>query len=105
MTQQTCVRFRRISRRLGPVAHGHDYEFCHLTASYGGVMLGHEAKFSFELTKADAKRSRDSNPEPVNPQSKASDENHGRAIWAQRHPAIADYSRFGYATIDEEGFH
>jgi RecA/RadA recombinase len=72
---------------------------------YGGIILGHDAKFSFELTKSDAKRSKDSNPEPVNPEDRAEDENHGRAIWAQRHPALADYSRFGYAKIDEEGFH
>ena len=72
---------------------------------YGGIILGHDAKFSFELTKADAKRNRDSNPEPVNPEDRAADENHGRAIWAQRHPALADYSRFGYARLDEEGFH
>jgi hypothetical protein len=72
---------------------------------YGGIILGHDAKFSFELTKADAKRSRDANPEAVNPEDRVEDENHMRSIWAQRHPAIADYSRYGFARIDEEGFH
>jgi RecA/RadA recombinase len=71
---------------------------------YGGIILGHDAKFSFELTKLDAKRSKDEHPEPVNPEAKEKDENRGRAIWVQRHPAMADYSRFGYATLDEEGF-
>ena len=72
---------------------------------YGGVILGHDAKFSFELTKLDAKRSKDEHPQAVNPDAKQKDENRGRAIWVQRHPAMADYSRFGYATLDEEGFH
>jgi len=72
---------------------------------YGGIILGHDAKFSFELTKIDAKRSKDEHPEAVNPEGKVKDENHGRAIWVQRHPAMADYSRFGYAQLDEEGFH
>lgn len=72
---------------------------------YGGIILGHDAKFSFELTKLDAKRSKDEHPQAVNPDAKQKDENRGRAIWVQRHPAMADYSRFGYATLDEEGFH
>ncbi|HEV2226581.1 MAG TPA: hypothetical protein VGR56_07245 [Nitrososphaerales archaeon] len=75
------------------------------TTPYGGIILGHDAKFSFELTKVDAKRSKDEHPEAVNPEAKVKDENRGRAIWVQRHPAMADYSRFGYATLDEEGFH
>jgi len=67
---------------------------------YGGVMLGHDAKFVFELTKSDAKR--DGAGEEVNPEEKAED---GRAIWVQRHPAMAEYSKKGYAAIDERGFH
>lgn len=72
---------------------------------YGGIVLGHDAKFSFEITKPDAKRNKDGNPTPVNPESKITDEGRGRVIWVQRHPAMADYSRFGYAALDEEGFH
>jgi hypothetical protein len=72
---------------------------------YGGVILGHDAKFSFELTKPDAKRNSDGHPEAINPEEMIEDENRGRAIWVQRHPAMADYSRFGYAALDEEGFH
>ncbi len=72
---------------------------------YGGIILGHDAKFSFELTKVDAKRSKDDHPVPVNPEAKVKDENRGRALWVQRHPAMADYSTFGYAGLDEEGFH
>ena len=72
---------------------------------YGGIILGHDAKFSFEITKVDAKRSKDADPKAVNPEAKIEDENHGRAIWVQRHPAMADYSRFGYTALDEEGFH
>jgi hypothetical protein len=75
------------------------------TTPYGGIILGHDAKFSFELTKVDAKRGKDADPQAVNPEAKEKQENRGRAIWVQRHPAIADYSRYGYATIDEEGFH
>jgi RecA/RadA recombinase len=68
---------------------------------YGGVTLGHEAKFSFELTKATSKRNEDA--VAVNPEEKQEDG--GRAFWVQRHPAMADYSQFGYANIDDEGFH
>jgi RecA/RadA recombinase len=67
---------------------------------YGGVTLGHEAKFSFELTKSTSKRNKDAIS--INPEDESED---GRAIWVQRHPAMADYSRFGYARIDDEGFH
>ncbi len=67
---------------------------------YGGVTLGHEAKFSFELTKSTSKRNKDATA--INPEDETED---GRAIWVQRHPAMADYSRVGYANIDEEGFH
>ena len=67
---------------------------------YGGVTLGHEAKFSFELTKNTSKRNEDA--VSVNPED---EQEGGRAFWVQRHPAMADYSKFGYANIDEEGFH
>jgi RecA/RadA recombinase len=67
---------------------------------YGGVTLGHEAKFSFELTKSTSKRDKEATE--INPEDKTED---GRAIWVQRHPAMADYSRVGYANIDGEGFH
>jgi len=70
---------------------------------YGGVTLGHEAKFSFELTKSGAKRASKENPATaINPEDERED---GRAIWVQRHPAMADYSMFGFANIDQEGFH
>jgi RecA/RadA recombinase len=67
---------------------------------YGGVMLGHDAKFVFELAKSDSKR--DGAGEEVNPDARTED---GRSIWVQRHPAMAEYSRKGYAVIDEGGFH
>ena len=67
---------------------------------YGGVILGHEAKFSLELTKSTAKRNADAEPENESDRTEA-----GRAFWVARHPAMQDYSRFGYANIDEEGFH
>lgn len=77
---------------------------------YGGVTLGHEAKFSFELTKATAKRNSDAvevNGRAIQERDEEGGEKveHGRAFWVQRHPALADYSKFGYADIDEEGFH
>lgn len=72
---------------------------------YGGVILGHDAKFSFELTKPNAKRNSDGNPTAVNPEEEIEDENLGRAVWVARHPAMADYSRFGYSLLDGEGFH
>jgi RecA/RadA recombinase len=67
---------------------------------YGGVTLGHEAKFSFELTKSTSKRNKEG--VEVNPEDKTEE---GRAIWVQRHPAMADFSKVGFANIDEEGFH
>jgi len=67
---------------------------------YGGVILGHEAKFSLELTKSTAKRNGEAEAE--NP-DEMSDK--GRAFWVARHPAMEEYSKFGFATIDEEGFH
>lgn len=66
---------------------------------YGGVILGHESKFSFELTKDTSKRGETAIA--VNPEDKKGSD---RAFWVQRHPALADYSKFGYARIDEEGF-
>jgi RecA/RadA recombinase len=69
---------------------------------YGGVMLGHEAKFSLELTKATATRNTKENPQPINPEEEAGA---AKAFWVARHPAMAEYSKFGYAKIDEEGFH
>jgi RecA/RadA recombinase len=67
---------------------------------YGGVILGHEAKFSLELTRGHAKRNESAIP--INPENKSED---GRIIWVQRHPALAEYSRYGYLRIDEEGVH
>jgi len=67
---------------------------------YGGVILGHEAKFSLELTKSTAKRNGEAEAE--NPDEKS---DKGRAFWVARHPAMEEYSKFGFATIDEEGFH
>jgi hypothetical protein len=75
---------------------------------YGGIILGHDAKFSFELTKGTATRNTKGITELINPDDKPGDEKQaaiGRLIWAQRHPAMADYSKYGYASLDEEGFH
>ena len=67
---------------------------------YGGVILGHEAKFSLELTKGTAKRNAEA--EAVNPEDEAEN---ARAFWVARHPAMEEYSRFGYSRMDDEGFH
>jgi len=67
---------------------------------YGGIILAHEAKFSLELTKSTAKRNEEAEAE--NP-DEMSDK--GRAFWVARHPAMEEYSRFGFASIDEDGFH
>jgi len=67
---------------------------------YGGVILGHEAKFSLELTKSTAKRNGEA--EADNP-DEMSDK--VRAFWVARHPAMEDYSKFGFASLDTEGFH
>lgn len=67
---------------------------------YGGVILGHEAKFSFEITKRSAKRNEEAIA--INPEDES---DNSRLIWLHRHPAIADYSRFGYMNIDDEGIH
>ena len=67
---------------------------------YGGVILGHEAKFSLELTKSTAKRNGEA--EADNEEDRT---DNGRAFWVARHPAMQEYSKFGFANIDEEGFH
>jgi RecA/RadA recombinase len=67
---------------------------------YGGIILGHEAKFSLELTKSTAKRNEEAEAENEDEKT-----DKGRAFWIARHPAMAEYSRFGFAAIDEEGFH
>lgn len=69
---------------------------------YGGVILGHDAKFSLELTKATATRNSKGNPLPINPEEESGS---AKAFWVARHPAMEEYSKFGYAKIDEEGFH
>ena len=71
---------------------------------YGGLILGHDAKFSFELTKATAMRRAKWNPTAVNPDDEPGDGPDGRAFWVLRHPAMADYSRYGFSRITEEGF-
>ena len=65
---------------------------------YGGAILGHDAKFSLELTKQGAKRNEKA--EAINPEDL---EELSRQVWVQRHPAMADYSKFGYFMIGEEG--
>ncbi len=72
---------------------------------YGGIVLGHDAKFSFELTKADATRNSKGNPVAVNPEDEPGAASDGRAVWVQRHPAMADYSQYGFSMLDKEGFH
>ncbi len=70
---------------------------------YGGLTLGHEAKFSFELTKNTSKRSKEA--VSVNPEETIKADRDGRALWVHRHPALEDFSRYGHTYIDEEGFH
>jgi len=87
---------------------------------YGGVILGHEAKFSLELTKEKAKR--DENAVAVNPedvlgkpeeekeegdsgQTEEPTEERRRLVWVARHPALGEYSRYGHVRIDKEGVH
>ena len=67
---------------------------------YGGVILGHEAKFSLELTKSTAKRNGEAEADNEEDRS-----DKGRAFWVARHPAMEEYSKFGFANIDEQGFH
>jgi Rad51 len=69
---------------------------------YGGVILGHDAKFSLELTKSTASRNKDRGPEAINPDEK---DTCTKAFWAARHPALEEYTRFAYARQDDEGFH
>jgi len=70
---------------------------------YGGITLGHEAKFSFELTKNSSKRNKEATS--VNPEDTIKPDRDGRAFWVHRHPALEDFSRYGHAYIDDEGFH
>lgn len=72
---------------------------------YGGIVLGHDAKFSFELTKSDASRNSKGSPVAVNPEDQPGAAADGRAVWVQRHPAMADYSQYGFSMLDKEGFH
>ena len=72
---------------------------------YGGIVLGHDAKFSFELTKSDATRNSKGSPVAVNPEDQPGAASDGRAVWVQRHPAMADYSQYGFSMLDKEGFH
>lgn len=67
---------------------------------YGGIILGHEAKFSLELTKSTAKRNGEAEAENEEEMTDT-----GRAFWVARHPAMREYTRYGFANIDEEGFH
>ncbi len=69
---------------------------------YGGVIIGHDAKFSLELTRAAASRNKDGNPSALNPDDKKAC---NKAFWAARHPALEEYTRFAYAKQDDEGFH
>ena len=70
---------------------------------YGGLTLGHEAKFSFELTKHTSRRNEDA--KSVNPEGKIDKDRDGRALWVHRHPALEDFSKYGHTFIDDEGFH
>ncbi len=73
---------------------------------YGGIILGHEAKFSLELTKSRAKRKGSLAEESEEyEESKEERDDSGRAFWIARHPAMQEYSRSALATLDEEGFH
>jgi hypothetical protein len=67
---------------------------------YGGAILGYEAKFSFELTGGGGKR--EERAVAVNPEDETDD---AKRVWLARHPAEADYSRYGYMKIDAEGVH
>ena len=70
---------------------------------YGGITLGHEAKFSFELTKNTSKRNKEATS--VNPEETIKPDKDGRAFWVHRHPALEDFSKYGHTYIDGEGFH
>jgi len=69
---------------------------------YGGVIIGHDAKFSLELTRANASRNKDGDPSPLNPDERGAA---NKAFWAARHPALEEYTRYAYARQDDEGFH
>ena len=66
---------------------------------YGGIILGHEAKFSLELTKAGAKRHGESEDVDRDESSNA------RTFWVARHPALPDYEAHALSELDEHGFH
>jgi RecA/RadA recombinase len=70
---------------------------------YGGLTLGHEAKFSFELTKNTSRRNKEATS--VNPEDNIKADKDGRAFWVHRHPALEDFSRYGHTYIDDQGFH
>jgi hypothetical protein len=74
---------------------------------YGGIILGHEAKFSLEGTKSKARRkggvAEGDGEEAADTKEERDDA--GRAFWIARHPAMQEYSRAGLASIDGEGFH
>jgi hypothetical protein len=67
---------------------------------FGGIILGHEAKFSFELSKHGA--SRNDKAVAVNPEDETPT---ARMLWIQRHPASADYAKFGYISFQEDGIY
>lgn len=67
---------------------------------YGGIILGHEAKFCLELSKGTAKRNADA--ECITPDE---DREKCRAFWVARHPAMEEYSKYGLSVVDKEGFH
>ncbi len=75
----------------------------HRGKPYGGITLGHEAKFSFELTRHTSKRNKEA--ASVNPEMTIKSDKDGRAFWVHRHPAMEDFSKFGHAYIDDVGFH
>ena len=41
----------------------------------------------------------------MNPEDTIKPDKDGRAFWVHRHPAMEDFSRYGHAHIDDEGFH
>jgi RecA/RadA recombinase len=67
---------------------------------YGGAILGYEAKFSLELARGVGKK--EESDVAVNPEDETKD---AKVVWLARHPAAAEYSRYGFLRIDEEGIH
>lgn len=65
---------------------------------YGGLVLGHEAKFVFELSRPGLRGLQGA--EPLN---SARGGEGALLLWVCRHPALRDYSRFGYVSITEAG--